>query len=49
MFKLLTIGVCLFLLYRMVFPSKSIGTSQSASEINQTGDVIDVDYEEVDE
>lgn len=48
MFKLLTIGVLLFLMYRLVFPSRQIEAGERQDYIDQEPEPDDfVDYEEI--
>jgi len=48
MFKLLTIGVLLFLMYRLVFPSSQIKAGERQEFIDQEQEPDDfIDYEEV--
>lgn len=48
MFKLLTIGVLLFLMYRLVFPSKQIKAGERQEVIEQEPEPDDfIDYEEI--
>ncbi len=48
MFKILTLGILFFLLYRLVFsPFKSLETSET-SDVVEESDTIDIDYEDVD-
>jgi len=49
MFKLLTIGVLLIILYRMIFPASARKISFTKSEELSQNKVEDVDYEEVEE
>ena len=44
MVKVVTIGVCLFLMYRLIFPAKRLPTS---GEEDKEAKVIDIDYEEL--
>ena len=55
MFKILTIGALIYLLYRVVFPQKAINAPEDGFKINkknedpQNSDEGDyVDYEEID-
>ncbi len=49
MFKILSIAVLLYILYKLTFPAKSIGSSTKDQIKGQQGDdTIDIDYEEVD-
>jgi hypothetical protein len=49
MFKIVSIGILVYILYRLVFPAKAL---RSAEKDNLTGntqdEVIDIDYEELD-
>ena len=48
MFKILTIGVLLYILYKLIFPPKGIG-SPGRDSINESDEeTIDIDYEEID-
>lgn len=49
MFKIITIGVLLVILYRMMFPASARKISFNKSEELSQNKVEDVDYEEVDE
>lgn len=49
MFKLISIGVLLYVLYKLVFPNQGLNSPKS-EQIKNGGDdeTIDIDYEEVD-
>ena len=48
MFKLLSIGILIYVLYKLVFPAKGINPPDRDSLKNQEDETIDIDYEEVD-
>lgn len=49
MFKIITIGVGIYLLYRMVMPPALGGGGKRVKqkETSNTEDIIDIDYEEI--
>jgi hypothetical protein len=47
MIKLLTIGLLLYVLYRLVVPSKPL-KSPERDHLTKSDEVIDIDYEELD-
>ncbi len=48
MIKIITIGVGIYLLYRMIFPKAlKSGSSDQNNNDNQSDDTIDIDYEEI--
>jgi len=49
MFKVISIAFLVFTLFRLIFPKKkSIGPKNSAHEVSENQDIIDIHYEEVD-
>ena len=48
MFKIFSIGVLLYLLYKLVFPPKSIAPGADQHVMDKQDEVIDIDYEELD-
>lgn len=48
MFKFLTIVVLLYVMYKLVFPTKAISSGHMDHLKDQHDETIDIDYEEVD-